>query len=131
MFTHFPHDIFEKYVNEADYNAVLKITHHTWMKLKIKLLCSLVHYQWFVNLIYEDTKNPDDFFQVTISMTQHPKTYDYQVDYDKPIYTLFLKPYSFIVCLDSPYYNRHNQLSYPLKAISFKNHYSTVLRLCL
>ena len=51
--------------------------------------------------------------------TQQVKQYDYQVDYDKPIYTLFLKPYSFMVCLDKPYYNRHKQLSYPVKAISF------------
>lgn len=51
--------------------------------------------------------------------TQQPKIYDYQVDYDIPIYTLFLKPYSFMVCLNKPYYNRHKHLSYPVKAISF------------
>lgn len=45
--------------------------------------------------------------------------YEYKVDYDISIYTLFLNAYFFMVCLDKPYYNRHNQLSYPVKAISF------------
>lgn len=51
--------------------------------------------------------------------TQKVKQYDYQVDYDKPIYSLFIKPYSFMACLDKPYVNRHNQLTYSVKAISF------------
>ena len=51
--------------------------------------------------------------------THKLKQNKYEVDNDKANYILFLKEYSFIVCLHKPYINRHKQLSYPVKTILF------------
>ena len=62
--------------------------------------------------------------------TQTQNTYAFPVD--SSIYRLFLKPSSFMVCLSKPFYNRHKQLSYPVKAISFNRPLSMDLNcLCL
>lgn len=51
--------------------------------------------------------------------TQIEKQHNNKIDLDEPRYTLILKKNSFIVCFNQPYYNRHNQKSFPVKAISF------------
>jgi hypothetical protein len=56
----------------------------------------------------------------TNTNTQIEKEHNNKIDLDDPIYTfIFEKKNSFIVCFNKSYYNRHNQISFPVKAISF------------